>query len=198
VPDLGHAVAEKRLAKVESGGEAGEIFDLSKRILHFHFLTGCRQCDLHSDPLAAQCECWFDQANCVFGVFLFDYVFSAVLAAACSFCCDMLQMSSKRSRSEAPAQTSTAAPAQLASEVFDTLLQCSRKQLAQLVSVFVKASSAQKLELVRAAAVKNGALVETSTCASAFWTWQACGQWSRCARDGDMRVSMVALVTALR
>ena len=72
-------------------------------------------------------------------------------------------MSSKRSRFEALAQTATAPPAQLASEVFDTLLQCSRKQLAQLVSVFVKASSVQTLELVRAAAVKNGALVETKS-----------------------------------
>ena len=47
-------------------------------------------------------------------------------------------------------------------------MQASRKELALLLSVFVKASSTTVLEKVRAEAVKSGALVATSS------RWQQC------------------------
>lgn len=51
------------------------------------------------------------------------------------------------------------APAALVTEVFDLLLESSRKELAALLSVLVKASGKQALEAVRADAIKRGAYV---------------------------------------
>ena len=79
-------------------------------------------------------------------------------------------MASKRIRHETAAAASAAAsPApSLVTEVYDTLMQASRKELAQLLSVFVKASSANVLEKVRSEAAKSGALVATTS------RWQQC------------------------
>lgn len=71
-------------------------------------------------------------------------------------------MENKRTRVE-PSLDAAAAPVSLITEVYDCLMHASRKQLAHLLSVFVKASSASVLEQVRDEAVKNGALQVTTS-----------------------------------
>jgi len=71
-------------------------------------------------------------------------------------------MANKRTRAPEATQAA-AAPASLVTEVFDCLMQASRKELAQLLTVLVKASSAIVLEQVRDVAVNSGALVATSS-----------------------------------
>src|SRR5690349_5079625 len=65
--------------------------------------------------------------------------------------------------SKLPASQAAEAPASLIAEVYDCLMQASRKQLAQLLSVLVKACPASVLEQVRNEAMKTGALVASSS-----------------------------------
>ena len=53
----------------------------------------------------------------------------------------------------------TIASSSLVAEVYDCLLEASRKELELLLAVFVKASSKQALEAVRGEAVKRGVMV---------------------------------------
>src|SRR6185312_10287617 len=56
----------------------------------------------------------------------------------------------------------------LAADVFDTLMQATRKELAQLLSLFIKRSAPDVLNDVLAEAKKCGAVVATSS------KWQKC------------------------
>jgi len=66
-------------------------------------------------------------------------------------------MSSKRVRGTASA--AGIAPPALITEVYDCLMQVSRKQLGQLLDVLLKACPAAALHTVRDEAAKTGALV---------------------------------------
>ena len=80
-------------------------------------------------------------------------------------------MSTKRRKQEAVApQALPQAPAQLVTEVYECLMQASRRQLATLLATLVKSCSAAQLERVRDEATTSGALLPKSATPSRLQT----------------------------